>query len=146
MKVLVIHHLQSDFADGIQDMFGLHIETVMERLTKFIRKAGFDYVIATLYASHQPQMVHITSGLISYVNRWVNYDFGWEEGELAGQGIECAPSWGSSQEVPIERWMKDLRGHSVTICGCFDGGCLTDLESALNFLDIEFNRLEQFIF
>ena len=45
-----------------------------------------------------------------------------------------------SEAVMIEDWMRELKGHNVTICGAFNGECIDDLETALRFLGVGFRK------
>lgn len=47
--------------------------------------------------------------------------------------------------VLIADWMKKLPSKNVFISGAFDGECIEDLEIALDFLDIDYTRIEKLI-
>ena len=60
-------------------------------------------------------------------------------------GIDYCEGGYHSEYVLLTDWMRDLKGHEVYISGSFDGECIDDLETALDFLEIPYNRIESLI-
>lgn len=146
MRILIIHHLQPMWSEGLRQFHGVTSEQVMRRMVKFLRKNPYDRVILTQYEHWEPSTEHVETGLDRHVNHWEEYGYGWTRTCLLAEPHRFAEGGTHSEAVYLAQWMRDLKGHSVSICGAFDGECIDDLETALNHLEIEFSRLEEFIY
>lgn len=146
MNVLIIHHLQPMWSDGLKKNHGLTSEQVMRRMAKFLRKTDYDKVILTQFDHWKPDYEHIETGLADLVDEWVEYGYGWDKNDFEQHPEIFAKGNIHSEYVLIAEWMRNLKGHSVTICGAFDSECIDDLQTALEHLEIEYQRLEEFIY
>lgn len=142
MKILVIHHLQKIW-------HGYDFYDICQEAIEHIEDGRYDKVILTQFEVYGPSEEYYEAGIADYIDEWHNYDYGWI---LDGwtrkhykKGVDYCPGGTHSQIVMLDDWIKDLKGHDVYICGAFDGECLDDLETALEFLKIEYTRVEQLI-
>lgn len=69
-----------------------------------------------------------------------------ERGYIIDDEKRVWPKGGTHSEIIlIEEWMQELPKENVFICGAFDGECIEDLEYALDFLEVKYERIEDLI-
>ena len=159
MKTLIIHHLQPIWEKGL-NRYGTSFEEQMQLVCEHSENNQYNQVILTNFESWEiePEQYPITQFCFPAIE---TYDYGWcfdglditeEQKEKIEQGkiIECdynnkwALGGQHSEVVYIPEWMENLKGE-IYICGVFDGECIEDLETALNTLEIDFNRINELI-
>jgi hypothetical protein len=147
MKVLIIHHLEMMWEPGYNGK-NTDFYTLARKTVQYIKRAKPDKVILTRFEDWQPGYEHYESGLADYVTDWEEYGYGWDRemfDDSDEEGIVWADGGHHSEVVLLTDWMRELKGHKVSISGAFDGECIEDLEYALNALNIPFKRVESLI-
>jgi hypothetical protein len=158
MKVLIVHHLQPMWDAGLH-RFGTSFEEMKERLLIHLDENTYDKVIFPMFEHYERMDYH--EGIWGINATFVNYDYGWcpedyEEAEENEDGYELfedqyIPVSGSSYcerwalvNSEVREWMPKPED-DVSICGAFDGECLADLESVLDYCNIPYTRLNELI-
>lgn len=147
MRVLIIHHLEPMWESG-HAQFGDTFESLSERFVDHLLENEYDNVILTQFEHWEPQNEHVLTGIAQFVNQWEEYSYGWHLdsfGDYAEPGIDFCKGGYHSEAVALDPWLKNLKGSEVYISGAFDGECIDDLETALEFLKIPYHRIEDLI-
>lgn len=146
MTTLIIHHLESMWESGYQQ-FGESFEGLCEKVLLYIQEheADFDQIILTRFEDNRLENVHHWTGLADYINQVEDYGYGWTKESIEYLDDDDWCEGGQHSEiVMVDEWMKSLRG-KVAICGAFDGECIDDLETALDHLEVDYDRIEELI-
>lgn len=155
MKILIIHHLESMWENGYKNA-GTSFDEIAKKVISHIRRAKYDRVILTQFENWKAQDEHYESGIAEYVTNWYDYAYAWEldddiedqpdeNGFLYEHGSKYIKGGNHSSYVLISDWIENLQGHSVKLCGAFDGECIEDMEIALNACNVKFKRIEKLI-
>lgn len=170
VSVLIVHHLEPhwepDYKKYSSNLWDFY--TLCEATAKHIRRKKYDHVILTQF-QHTPLTDHPAYyPLFNKIHAQYEYGYGWDvydtaqdpspenidklydrlerDGHLIDwNGTIWARGGAHSEVVLIDNWMQALPKRDVSICGAFDGSCVEDLEHALQFLKIEYNRVEELI-
>ena len=147
--VLIIHHLESMWAEGLRRLFGQDMSDVMRRLACALENNSFDRVILTQFENFEAEDIHHETGLAGYVDMWREYAYGWDLGDH-DTSLEEMPEFvegGShSRHVWVPDWLHELKNKNVKLCGAFDGECIEDMEIALKAVGAKIHRWEEFIY
>lgn len=157
MKVLIVHHLQPMWEIGLNEK-GTSFEEMKEALIDYLSVENFDKIIFTLFEDYERMNYH--SGL--YGNfLFVEYGYGWwpedyenaketEYGYIENENIYIPVSnsyycerWALINE-DVKEWLPS-KDDEVYICGAFEGECLADLESILQYSEIKYNMINELI-
>lgn len=145
MKILVIHHLESEWEHGYNRM-GTSFEELAEKVIDHLEENDYDRVILTRFENHQLGDEHYLSGLSEWIDQVEVYGYGWERSMIEDYPETKWVEGGSHSEIVlIEEWIEQLVRHEVSLCGAFDGECIEDMEIALGGVDVPFNRINSLI-
>lgn len=166
MKILIIHHLETEWEQGYK-RFDTSFEELLERFADYLSENHFDRVILTRFEEWQIDAAEYYP-IYDYINSVKTYSYGHElESFLSDEEMEKAEeiqellddgkhyitSYGTkiykggnhSNVLPSEVWIEELAGHDVYISGAFDGECIEDLEIILNRCQVNYKRIEELI-
>lgn len=144
MKILILHHLEEHWNNSLRKV-GLSFKTLEHLAYDHCKRTNYDRVIITRfdYNGYDKDILQYDK-LYPYIADIFPYGYGWDELDVRqNPDIEWS-CWGGNY-APIEDWMRQLRGHNVSIGGCFDGACLLDLETCLQHLNIPYRRIGRLI-
>lgn len=147
MKTLIIHHLEMTWQEGYKRL-GTSFDELARKTISHIKRAKYDRVILTQFESWRPLGEHYESGLVEFIDKWVEYGYGWsldDANDTDEESCHFVEGGNHSEMVMISDWMYSLRDDKVRICGAFDGECIEDLEIALNGCGVKFERVESLI-
>jgi hypothetical protein len=146
MKILLCHHVEEIWSDGLK-RFGVNLYDLYQNIIDHIESNHYDRVILTRFEIGREQFddSHLDSGFCHFVNSVYEYAYGWSEDELKDYPDRFCEGGSHSEAVLIEDWIKDLSGHDVDLCGAFEGECIEDMEIALRFCEVSFNKLHDLI-
>jgi len=123
-----------------------------ERLISHLDRLEYTRIILTQFEDWKPEAFHDEIGLTPYICQWEEYGYGWcremfdnDEQFIDNEGHTWVEGGEHSEIVLIDEWMHNLRGHTVSICGAFDGECIEDLEIALEGANVPFKRINDLI-
>lgn len=145
MNVLIIHHLETVWANGFK-RFGTTVELVAYNILEHLQNKSYDKVILTRFEDNKLEDFHYEFGFSEFINEVCEYAYGWEKDMFAKKSEFC--KGGSHSEVVwLAPFLKTLKKQKaiVDLCGAFDGECIEDMEIALDFLKIKYNRLNHLI-
>lgn len=151
-STLIIHHFDSMFDEGLQKL-GKSLESMSEELIDFMieNKDNIDKVILTTFEDHiltEPEQFRISEMAYELNMNFehITYAYGWSrdvidedcenypESERDIKWIQATRGYSSDDDVlEIEEWHRELKGKNVVLTGAFDGECLNDLNTVLNF-------------
>lgn len=146
MRILIIHHLEKMW-DQEYRKFNTTFEEQVELVLQHLEENEYDRVILTRFENHELGEEHCQlAHLIDVVHV---YGYGWDH-EMMDQGsFSSDQKWtdggNHSEIVLIDKWMEQLQGHEVSLCGAFDGECIEDMEIALEGANVQFNRINELI-
>lgn len=167
MKVLIIHHLEPIWNNGYKK-FGTNFDKLLERFSEYLENNIFNKIILTRFEEWKIDFEEY-SLIAEKIDIVHSYGYGWNlecfydsspddiSLDDAQTSLDCGGSYinsygqevckgGQHSEVVfIPDWIRDLKCNEVFISGAFDGECLEDLEIALNFCQIDYNRIEELI-
>lgn len=152
-KVLILHHLEPYWNDALNSHFNTSFTELAYNAISHIESEEYDEVIITNFELNRDQYYDIDNGveLLELSMRVVEYGYdGWERDSFRYNGVEgvdYCDRGNNSEVVMLEDWTKELKEKEceVFVGGCFDGECLEDLEVALDYLEIPYNRVEELI-
>ena len=146
MRVLIVHHLEEMWERGYQNQ-GTSFEELADKLLVHLDEVDYDRVILTRFESHELGDEHYLAGLNCVIDEVQVYGYGWEASMIPDFPVD--QKWcdgGSHSEVVlIDRWIEELKGHEVYLCGAFDGECVEDMEIALEGARVKYKRVEELI-
>lgn len=144
MKILIAHHVEEMWRHSLMKIGNVDLDDLIENIYQYCMDNDIDRIILNRFEDCELGSEHY---LFQNFNTVVNpYAYGWEqEMVLDDEHGEYAEGGGHSEYVRIEDWMYDLKGHEVSLCGCFDGECIEDMEIALHHCEIPFKRINQLI-
>jgi len=145
LKILILHHVETMWAETMQRMFGVNYDDYLMRVAQHLEESDYDRVQVNMFEGIELEPEHWP--IAEKVWFIEEYGYGWEAEmfDEGTEGEEYCEGGNHSKVVLLTDWMRDLVGEDVHIAGAFDGECLEDLEVALNFLGVEFNRVEELI-
>lgn len=149
MKILLLHHLESMWEEGLKK-FDTSFEAEAEKIRHYINHNDFDEVVLVRFEEFELGDEHYQAGLHDLINRVETYSFGWvreetEERDPDGEGVRWADGCSHSEVVMLDDWIKDLKGHDVTLTGAFENECIATVEAAMDNCDVEYEREEGLI-
>lgn len=140
MKILIIHHLESEWETAYISATGKTFEELCYEFSDYLEVNYFDKVILTRFEPEH-YIIHNSEPLTLFT-----YSYGWDKYDIEANTDRIWVEGGSHSDfVLIDDWMLDLYGHDVSISGAFDGECIEDLEIALSALQIDYKRIEELI-
>lgn len=168
MKVLIVHHLEPEWATHYPKCHpqGWEFYDFSEAVANHIVKENYDQVILTQFTYTRLYDCAEYFPLYDKITVQYEYGYGWDmnDARLDGRSFEGAykqldemgyvigddgRTWARggahSELVLIDDWMETLPKNNVHICGAFDGQCIEDLEKALEHLEIKYERIEELI-
>ena len=139
MKILIIHHVGPMWERSFDR------EKLTTEIINHIESNYYDKVIATTLEGGDTYLE-----LMPYVNVIKGWSYGWEIDEKLSD-LEYAEQYGIDRNDITEstghpyaylyQWIKDLKGHEITLMGGSLYECLYDLETTLEHLDIPYNTV-----
>lgn len=165
MKILLAHHLEPIWNDGLK-RFGMNIYILCERIAEYLSEGDFDKIIISQFElARNPQSEECYFPILQVIEdsgikiEWQEYSYGWtlesfnlpedalnEDGFAIDEyGRKIVEGGSHSEVLPLEKWIADLFGHEVYLCGAFDGECLEDISLAMRACGVEFSRVENLI-
>lgn len=145
MRILILHHVETCWADTMFRHFGVDFDDYLQKVQNHLDDTCYDKVILNRFEGVELEPEH---WFLASENYQVNeYAYGWEVDmfDADREGVDFCPGGDHSQVVQLDDWMRWLKDHEVHVAGAFDGECIEDLEIALNYLEVEFNRVEHLI-
>lgn len=144
-KVLILHHVEPMWSAALQ-RFGTSFERLQEKILDFLENNVFDKIILTRFEDWKacPSEGYYPE-LLERVSNVHDYAYGWEKSELENNPDLFCEGGTHSEAVYLADWMLPLKRAQVTIAGAFDGECIEDLEIALRYLGVNFQREESLI-
>jgi hypothetical protein len=126
--------------------FGTSFDALQEKILDFLAENSFDKIILTRFEDwkacpsegYYPELLEMVSCVHDYA-------YGWEKNQLEENPELFCEGGSHSEAVLLADWMRPLKRDAVTIAGAFDNECIEDLEIALRFLGVEFQREESLI-
>lgn len=145
MKVLIVHHLETVWESGFE-MYGTSAHEQAQLLADYIEENDFDLFLFTRFEDNELEDLHFYYGFQNLNHRVFDYAYGWEQGSIEGQeGVHWAEGGSHSEIVWLPKWLKQMKGQDVHLCGAFDGECIEDIELAMDAIGIEYTRIEELI-
>jgi len=139
---LIIHHLEPEWELGYRKA-GTSLEQLVARFYEHLERNHYDKVILTRSEDnlfHEPEYAPIAQ----FIDQVETYSYGWEAAFVDETNEHRFCEGGSHSEVVLlEDWMR-IEG-KVFISGAFDSECIEDLEIALRYLNVDFERIESLI-
>ncbi len=143
MKILILQHIEPLWEEKF------NIDELINNVIKHINRSKYDKVILTT--------LEYTGGyeeLKPFIDMEKEFSYAWENPETEKEWyknnnidtkdiIEVSTPHGWAY---LYDWIKRLKGHKVSVCGGYDGECLTDLQDILTYLNIPFKRVESCIY
>lgn len=140
MRVLVLHHIEPQWREFFNE------EDLFRNLFRHLSRNRYDRVILSTHAGV------IYPELRPVITDSFEWDYYWEDPRLEEYKAWYAEyGYDISDVIPVSTvhgwtylypWMKNLRGHLVTVAGGLRTECLRDFEEALQHLGIKFKKLE----
>lgn len=149
MKTLIIHHLESMWEHGYRKS-GTCFEFLCLGVVDHLNWYKYDRVILTRFEDDSLEDEHHYSGLSQYVDSVKIYGYGWGQEDIynhvfsGGDPTDFIEGGSHSPYVYIADWMKKLYG-DIDICGAFEYECLEDLQIALDYLGLQYNKIHSLI-
>jgi len=146
-----MHHLEPMWDASYRQFGNTCFAELCEEFVEHIEINDYDRVILVQFEDWKPQELHYLYGLGQLVTDSYNYAYGWtsEEAESCAEdnsnNVEFCEGGRHSDVVMIAEWMHELKGQDIYISGAFDGECIDDLETALDFLELPYTRIEELI-
>lgn len=148
MKVIILHHLEPCWDEGLRRM-GTSFEELAVKVIEHLEENDYNRVILTRFEDNRLNEEHHIVGLGGYVDQIYDYGYGWERSMINDGCFYDSQKWvdggNHSEIVLIDEWMEELKRDEVYLCGAFDGECIEDMEIALSGADVEFSRIEKLI-
>lgn len=137
-----------------------------EKIANHIEKVGYDQVILTQFCRTELWADEDYYPVADLIDKVYEYGYGWAVEGFARnnkhhkQIVSAIDSKGEyklengalvvhgnnhSDIVFIDTWMLNLPKQDVNICGAFSGECLSDLETALTHLNIDYDKVYELI-
>lgn len=168
MRVLIIHHLEPEWSEYYMALGNVTFDALCERTAMHINEGKYDRVILTQFRYDERMQAYPYDHIRHLVDDVHEYGFGLdldcfgfdaetksaiqeklERGELheVYPGNFIANGTWHCPVVPIDSWMVKLKEQNadVSLCGAFDGVCLSDMYCALSAIGIKFTRIESLI-
>lgn len=163
-KVLIIHHLERIWKDGYS-MFGTSFETELEKVLRHLKRAKYDRIILTQFEPvrnlwDDPDFWE----LAEYIDQHHEYGYGWDEycfkssklddsimekldsGEIIELEYEKICKGGNHSAILIvPKWIEELNGWDISLCGAFRHECLEDMTTLLSTLGYSYKLVEKLI-
>ncbi|MFL6284479.1 MAG: hypothetical protein ACJ74Q_15145 [Pyrinomonadaceae bacterium] len=141
MKILILHHIEPEYSDFFNE------EDYFRHLFNHLSKRAYDRIIlTTLSGIVYPELRNVISDEYEWNYYWEDPDDPayrtWYE-EYGYDPADIIPSPTVHQRTYLYEWIKNLKGHDVTLAGGLREECLLDFETALTHLGIPFVRLEE---
>ena len=139
-----MHHVEPEWEHGL-NQYGTSLDEVVNKIARHLEKNEYDKIILTRFCDNTiPDDLYIIADHIDIV---YDYGYSWESDmfDECNEGIDFCAGGNHSQVVELCDWQKDLVGHEVNLCGAFDGECIEDMEIALSYLKVNYNRLNDLI-
>ena len=144
MKTLIAHHVEEMWRDSLQRVGGKDLDEFIHDIYHYFKENDFDLFILTRFEDFELGHEHFPFS--EFNHKVETYAYGWDqEIVLDDEHGEYTEGGSHSEYVQIQDWMYDLKHDDVSICGCFDGECIEDMEIALEHCEIPFNRIEELI-
>ena len=149
MNILLIHHLEEMWDRGYKN-YDTHFEKESLKVINFIKNNEFDEVVLVRFEDFELGDEHYSVGLHEHVDRVETYGYGWQREELEeqdpeGEGVRWADGCDHSEVVLLDDWIKDLKGHNVTLVGAFEDECIATISAALEQCGVEYKREDSLI-
>jgi len=151
-KVLIIHHLEPCWQSAYNKIANTSFESLCQDFIEHIEDNQYDWIILTQFEDWKAQNDHYLTGIAHYIDQWEEYGYGWGKEVLEDErhvNPKYRQEWcnggNHSEMVLIADWMKEIKNEDIYISGAFDGECIEDLEIALDFLKINYKRVESLI-
>lgn len=142
MNILILHHVESMWEEGYA-MYGTSFHQVLEDIADHLEVNEYDRVILTRFEDVTLEPEHWL--IADHISTVEAYAYGWERIELEYTPDDFCPGGTHSEVVYLAPWMRELPKTGVHIAGAFDGECIDDLETALEYLEIDYQRIETLI-
>lgn len=146
MSVLIMHHLEEIWDKALRN-HGTSFDQMVEKVAEHLEENDYSLVILTKFEGIQFDEGHFP--IAHHINVVHEYAYGWEREQVEQygweEGVAYCDGGTHSEVVLLDEWMKHLPKEDVHIAGAFDGECIDDLETALDFLEVNYNRIESLI-
>lgn len=147
MNILILHHVETIWEPSLIKVGGIDFEELMYSIRDHIDNNDYDKIILTRFEGAELEPEHYL--IADDVSEVQEYAYGWERESFEDcdhiEGVDFCEGGNHSEVVLLEQWQKDLKGHNVSLAGAFDGECIEDMEIALDFLQVEYKRIEDLI-
>lgn len=163
-KVLICHHLEPMWDKSLREM-GTSFYKLEKKTAQHIKKNNYSQVILTRFEEHTynyeeyPNMYSLITFLAVYgYADCIDSCFDdnedkdliedrLDEGEIVANdcGIKYALGGFHSEIVEIPKWLENLKHSDVYLCGAFDGECIDDIQTAMEAIDLKYNRISKLI-
>ena len=147
MNVLILHHVETMWAESLLKIGGVDFETFLWDIKEHIEENDYDKIILTRFEGCELESEHWS--IAEYISEVQEYACGWcadmYDSDYHIEGVDYCEGGQHSEVVELQQWQHNLKGHNVNLAGAFDGECIDDMETALNFLSVPFERIEHLI-
>ncbi len=153
MNILILHHLEPCWDSGLQ-RYGSSFELQCEKVEKYLSQKDIDKIIITQFELCQKSQNDSRYWLLFNICAEKEIKIKWQEYPYAltkdsfnedEESIRFCEGGNHSEVVLLDNWMRELNGNLVYLGGCFDGECLEDIQIALDYLDIKYQRVLELI-
>lgn len=157
-NVLLMHHVEETWESPLRVM-GYELDELIDQFFELIEASDFDQVILTMYDDWNLEECHMP--IAHMINEVYTYSYGlfWDcvrdhnEGLFRNNkyymlyGRDFCVGGDHSEVVDLPEWLHELRRQNchVWLTGAFDGQCIEDISIAMDFLGIDYTRIEDLI-
>ena len=151
MNILLAHHLEPIWEQGLK-RFGTNLESLCQSIAEYIENNNIHKIIITQFERDKYSQVHeayysLFELLDSYgiELEWKEYGYGWNREcfNSEDEGIHFCEGGNHSEVVLIEDWIRNLKNHTVLLCGAFVGECLEDIQIAMEICNVPYKNLKE---
>ena len=162
MNILILHHFSDYWSYGLEKL-GTDFETELAKVMDYIRNEPINKIILPLFEEYQLQDCH--SSLANYCGQngikleVHEYNYAWSRESDHNNDIYTEENFNKTwchgtrehhQEdmdvIEIDQWQHDLKtANKVIVAGAFEDECILDLTSALDAIEVDYEREDSLI-